>query len=128
MILDASAIVAVVTEEPAAERIEETIATFPDAAAGTPTLLEAGVVLVRQVGPVGRELLLRFVQEAAIVPIRFEDQHWREALLAHVRFGKGQHPARLNFGDCLVYAVAKLANEPLLTLDPGFAHTDLELV
>jgi ribonuclease VapC len=47
---------------------------------------------------------------------------------AFLRFGKGRHPAALNFGDCITYATARLAGEPLLCLGEDFAKTDLELV
>jgi ribonuclease VapC len=55
------------------------------------------------------------------------EQHRREAVDAYLRFGKGRHKARLNFGDCLTYAVARLANEPLLFAGDDFPATDLEL-
>lgn len=128
MILDTSAIVAIIRREGGYERIEQAIAAFPSAGAGTPTLAEAGIVLTARLGLRGRSLLVRFIYETKVVPVLFQEDHWREAVAAHARFGKGRHPAKLNFGDCLTYAVAKLADQPLLTLDEGFAHTDLELV
>jgi ribonuclease VapC len=128
VILDTSAIVAIVRQEDGYERLEDAVATFAEAGAGTPTLTEAGIVLTARFGTRGRALLAHFLDATAVMPVPFEEAHWREAVAAHVHYGKGRHPARLNLGDCLAYAVAKLANEPLLTLDPGFAHTDLELV
>lgn len=62
-----------------------------------------------------------------IEQIPFGGEHWREAADAYLRFGKGRHKARLNFGDCLTYAVARLANEPLLFTGDDFPHTDLAL-
>lgn len=56
----------------------------------------------------------------------FGEAHWREAVEAYRRFGKGRHPAGLNFGDCLTYATAKLAGEPLLFVGEDFPATDLE--
>ena len=58
-----------------------------------------------------------------VVP--FGDAHWRVAVGAFVRYGRGRHRAGLNFGDCLTYAVASLADEPLLFVGDDFAHTDL---
>jgi ribonuclease VapC len=58
-----------------------------------------------------------------VVP--FDDSHWALALDAYVRFGKGRHPSGLNFGDCLTYATAKLAGQPLLCIGDDFARTDL---
>ena len=54
-------------------------------------------------------------------------EHWTVAADAYLAYGKGRHPARLNFGDCMTYAVAKLAEEPLLCLGDDFSATDLEL-
>jgi len=61
-------------------------------------------------------------------PLPFGDEHWRLAAQAFGRYGKDRHPAGLNYGDCLTYATAKLAGEPLLSLGDDFAQTDLELV
>jgi ribonuclease VapC len=58
-----------------------------------------------------------------VVP--FDEGHWREALAAFIRFGKGRHPAGLNFGDCLSYATATIAAQPLLAVGEDFAKTDL---
>lgn len=59
--------------------------------------------------------------------IPFGQQHWREAIEAYLRFGRRRYSARLNFGDCLTYAVARLANEPLLAIRDDFRQTDLDL-
>jgi ribonuclease VapC len=57
--------------------------------------------------------------------IPFTEDHWRLAVEAYVRFGKGRHAAALNFGDCLTYAIARLAEQPLLFVGGDFAKTDL---
>jgi uncharacterized protein with PIN domain len=59
--------------------------------------------------------------------ISLYDQHWREVIDACPRFGKGRHKARLNFGDCLSFAVARLADEPLPFTGDDFPQTDLAL-
>jgi len=59
--------------------------------------------------------------------VSFGEDHWREAARAFRRFGKGRHPAALNFGDCLTYAVARLAGAPLLCVGEDFPQTDLDL-
>ena len=61
-----------------------------------------------------------------ISEIPFGPAHWREAVDAYQRFGRGRHPARLNFGDCLSYATAKLAGQPLLFIGHDFSQTDIE--
>jgi len=63
-----------------------------------------------------------------VIVIPFGTDHWTAAHDAFLRFGKGRHPARLNLGDCMTYATAKLAGEPLLCLGNDFAQTDLPLV
>lgn len=126
MILDGSAVIAILEREPGWERLHERM-TDEDSAIGAPTLAEAGIVLASRAGLAGRTLLGRLLEEGEIVVIPFEDDHWQVAVDAHIRYGKGRHRARLNFGDCLTYAVAKLAGEPLLALGDDFSHTDLEL-
>jgi len=73
-------------------------------------------------------LLLRFFEETGIQIIPFTDPHWQRAIDAYSRFGKGRHPAALNFGDCMTYATAALARQPLLCLGDDFRKTDLRLV
>jgi ribonuclease VapC len=95
---------------------------------GGPTLAETGMVLVSRLGVGGKSLLARLVQEAEIDVISVGSGHWTVAVDAFVKYGKGRHPAALNFGDCLTYAVARVAAEPLLCVLDDFARTDLELV
>ncbi len=96
-------------------------------AIGAPTLVETGLLLTSQLDTLGRTLLSRFLEELDVEVISFGAAHWPAALDAFARFGKGRHPARLNLGDCLTYAVARLADEPLLCLGDDFAQTDLTL-
>jgi ribonuclease VapC len=128
VIVDSSAVVAVLLRQPGYEPILEELARATDAAMGTPTLVETGIVLGARLGVPGRTLLARFVQESGLVVVPFGDDHWGAAVDAFLRYGKGRHPAGLNFGDCLTYAVARLADEPLLCLGDDFAQTDLQLV
>lgn len=128
MILDSSAIIAMLLGEPEAP---ELVALFEDSAvvgAGTPTLLESSIVLEARAGGNARMLLARLVDAAAITPIPFGEEHWRVAADAYARFGKGRHRASLNFGDCMAYATATLAGMPLLCVGDDFAKADLPLV
>jgi ribonuclease VapC len=70
--------------------------------------------------------LERLLDELAIEELPFGEIHWREAVDAFRQFGKGRHPAGLNFGDCLTYATAKLSGEPLLFVGEDLGQTDLE--
>jgi ribonuclease VapC len=65
--------------------------------------------------------------EGGLEVIGFSDEYWPLAVEAYRRFGRERHPAGLNFGDCLTYAVARLAGRPLLCLGNDFAKIDLEL-
>ena len=127
MIVDSSAVVAVLLRQPGHEVMLERIAQEPRAGIGAPTLAETGIVLAARLGIAGRTVLARFLQESGLVVIPFGEEHWSVAVDAYLRFGKGRHPAALNFGDCLAYAMARLADEPLLCLGDDFAKTDLVL-
>jgi ribonuclease VapC len=84
------------------------------------------MALSARLGVEPQALLDRFLRDFGVVPVVFGEPHWREALDAFRRFGKGRHPAALNFGDCLSYAVARLADHPLLFVGDDFSHTDIE--
>jgi ribonuclease VapC len=128
MIIDSSAILAVIGKEPGYERIIHELAASPGTRIGAPTRLESGIVLTARFGPRGKTALARFLQENSIQTVAFDDGHAGVALDAYSRFGKGRHPAALNFGDCCAYAVASVADEPLLCVGDDFAQTDLLLV
>ncbi len=128
MIVDSSAIVAVLLKEPGHERLVERLAEDPQPGVGAPTLVETGMVLAARLGPAGETVLARFVQAYDLVVIAFEDIHWSSAVQAFLRYGKGRHSAALNFGDCMAYAVARLSVEPLLCVGEDFSKTDMALV
>jgi len=128
VILDSSAIVAMVLQEPGCERLIERFESATEVGAGTPTLLESSVVLSARAGDQARLLLSRLVEVAAITPVPFGVEHWHVAADAYIRYGKGRHPAGLNFGDCMSYATAKLAGAPILCVGSDFSKTDIELV
>jgi ribonuclease VapC len=128
VIIDSSAILAIVGKQPGYERILHALATAQRTRIGAPTRLETGIVMTARFGPRGKTALSRFLQENAITTVTFGEEHATEALDAYSRFGNGRHPAALNFGDCCAYAIASLASEPLLCIGDDFAKTDLPLV
>jgi len=128
VIIDSSAILAVVGKEAGYEPILHALAAAQQTRIGAPTRLETGIVMMARFGPRGKTALSRFLQENAITTIAFGEEHAAVALDAYTRFGKGRHPAALNFGDCCTYAIASLAGEPLLCVGDDFARTDLLLV
>lgn len=127
MILDSSAIVAMILREPDAHALERTLAQDPYRGVAAPTVLETGLVLASRLGRSAEPHLAAFLMESGAAVIPFGERHWPVALEGFRRFGKGTHPAALNFGDCLTYATAKVAGEPLLCVGSDFAQTDLTL-
>ena len=127
MIVDTSAIVALLLREPEQERLERRLAEAKHVGVGSPTLTEAGIVLSARLGRDARALLARFLSEAGMTIIPFGDVHYAAAVGAWLRYGRGRHPATLDFGDCMSYAVATLAGEPLLCVGEDFPKTDLDL-
>lgn len=126
MIVDSSAIVAIVLREPGYEELVSKLRAAEIIGIGTPTLTEAGMVLSARLGIEPQALLDHFLHDFRVTPVDFGEQHWREALEAFRRFGKGRHPAALNFGDCLSYATARLAGHALLFVGGDFPRTDIE--
>jgi ribonuclease VapC len=127
VIVDSSAIIAILLKEPGYERLRDGLAVAERASIGAPTVVESSMVLCVRLGRAGKTLLARFLEEAEIEVLEFTADHWTVAADAFIHYGKGRHPAGLNFGDCMTYAVAKLAGEPLLCLGDDFPATDLEL-
>jgi len=125
MILDSSAVIAVLEEEPGCESLVRRMAQAPVLAAGSPTLVEAAIVLCSRSGHDARARLNEFLRDAEVEVIPFTEEHYEAAVDAFRRYGKGRHPAALNFGDCLTYAVARLSGLPLLYTGEDFSKTDL---
>ena len=126
MILDSSAVVALALQEPGHERLLAAIAAAASLGIGAPTLVETTIVLSARLGRDARGLVSRFALEADLTVVPFTDAHFGTALDAWLRFGRGRHPAGLNFGDCLAYATARVAGEPLLFVGDDFGKTDIE--
>lgn len=127
MILDTSAIVAILLKEPGWEGLFEKVVAAESAAVGGPTLAEAAIVLSVKMGLSGRTTLSAFLREAALTVVPFGETHWQAAADAYWQFGKGRHGAALDLGDCMSYALARLSGQPLLCTGRDFARTDLPL-
>jgi ribonuclease VapC len=129
VIVDTSALVAIVLREDGYEEVLDKLSQSPDGAGmGTPTITELGIVLSARLGRNARSLVVDLLDQFDIAEVPFGEAHWRAAIDAFGRYGRGRHPAKLNFGDCLTYAVAHLAHEPLLFVGDDFAATDLDPV
>ncbi len=127
MIVDSSAVIAILLKEPGYKRLRDRLATSEQVSIGAPAVLESSMVLCSRLGHAGKTLLARFLQEAEVEVVEFTADHWTVAADAFIAYGKGRHRASLNFGDCMTYAAAKLAADPLLCLGDDFPATDLEL-
>lgn len=126
LIVDTSALISVVREELGYERLIRAIEGATEVGIGTPTLTEAAIVLVSKFGPAGRSILSRFLEENQVIAVPFDDRHWKIASEAFVRYGKGRHSAALNYGDCMTYATARVADAPLLFVGNDFTQTDID--
>ena len=126
MIVDTSAILAILFAEPDAERYEEAIARSWPRRMSTVALLEAAIVVESRGGPAAGQELDALLDRAEIEPVPVTAEHANAARKAWRRFGKGNHPARLNFGDCFAYALADTLGEPLLFKGEDFSRTDIE--
>lgn len=125
MILDTSAMIAILFREQPWEQLEECIEAASSIAIGAPTLFEAEMVAYGTFGRKGQELVERFLIDRRVRVLPFGGYHWQIATKAFSRYGKGRHPASLNYGDCMSYAVAAAAGQPLLFVGDDFAKTDI---
>lgn len=126
MIVDTSAVLAVLFGEPDAERFERAIAEASHCRMSVASFLEAAIVLEsRSASAAGHELDL-FVERAPIELVPVTASHAQAARRAWRRFGRGNHPAGLNFGDCFAYALSEASGEPLLFKGADFTLTDIE--
>lgn len=125
MVVDSSVLLAILFQEEGYKAFLQAIQEAPRAALGAPTLVETAVVFGRRVGFEQTHLVERLVEELGLEVLPFTKEHYREAVRAYARYGKGRHPAGLNLGDCLSYAVARVEGEPLLYKGEDFRKTDL---
>jgi len=128
VIVDTSAVVAILEGEANSEELATAIMNARYVGIGAPNAVEAGLVLTARFKRNATGVLLRFFGESRIQVVPFTNLHWQRALDAFERFGKGRHPAGLNFGDCMTYATASLARQPLLCRGDDFRKTDIPLV
>ena len=126
MIVDTSAILAVLFEEPDAQRYDEAVARAPSCRMSVASFLEAAMVIESRAGAAGGHQLDLFLEETGIELAAVTLDQAQAARRAWQRFGRGNHPAALNFGDCFAYALAEATREPLLFKGQDFVLTDIE--
>ncbi len=126
MIVDTSALVAILRAEPEAAACAAAIEAAAERRISAANFLEAAIVIDGARDPIASRLFDDLVREASLVIEPVTEAQARIARDAYRDFGKGSgHPAQLNFGDCFAYALARAAGEPLLFKGTDFSHTDI---
>ena len=125
MIVDTSALMAIILGEPDAEQVLALMADARDLAVSAASLVEAAIVAEAKGGPEAAEDLQALLADLECAVLPFDEEQAVVAAQAWHRFGKGRHPAGLNLGDCYAYAAAKVSGRPLLFKGQDFAQTDV---
>jgi ribonuclease VapC len=129
VIVDTSAVLAILRNEPEAEAFARAIEAAQQRRMSAANFLEAAIVVDGSRDPIASRRFDDFVREAQLGIEPVTEAQARIARDAYRDFGRGSgHPARLNFGDCFAYALARAAGEPLLFKGADFAHTDIARV
>ena len=128
MVLDTSAFLAVLLEEPEAAPFTHLISEERVRLCSAVAFVEASIVLLNRKGEKGQHKFDQFLQRANVEIVPVDLAQAEAARSAYQKFGKGIHPACLNLGDCFSYALAKVAGEPLLFKGKDFAQTDIKRV
>ena len=127
LVVDPSAMVAILTGEPDRAWLAAQLATATERVIAAPTVLELGIVLEAR-APAALGISRRALRDARISTVQFDDDLAERALDAWRRFGKGRHAAALNFGDCCTYALAEQTGYPILCTGDDFGRTDLPVL
>ncbi len=128
MVIDTSALICIINSEPEAESFLRLIHADQRRLISVVSIVEAGIVLEKRFGSTGSRELENAIHRLKLSVETVDQEQGRAALLAFWRFGKGLHPAGLNFGDCFTYALARTTSEPLLFKGNDFSKTDLRPV
>ncbi|MCL4267084.1 MAG: type II toxin-antitoxin system VapC family toxin [Anaerolineae bacterium] len=128
MVLDTSVLIAILMSEPEARAMATILATADERLLSAASLLETSIVIESRYGLAGGEKLNELIQTAQIKIEPVTHEQVTAARLAYRTYGKGRHPAGLNFGDCFAYALAKTTGEPLLFIGNDFNQTDIPAV
>jgi ribonuclease VapC len=125
MVVDSSALLAILQAEPDGPRVAHAIAASRNRRVSAVSYVETSIVVLARYGEAGADKLGRLLHEAEIEIAPVTPDQARVAADAYRRFGKGRHPAALNLGDCFAYAAAMAYGEPLLFCGDDFARTDV---
>lgn len=125
MVIDSSALIAIISQEPDRERLTELLAAAEDPVISAATLVEAKIVAQARLGPKGPQLIDRLLKTVAARIIAVDETQAETAFAAWRSYGKGNHAASLNYGDCFSYALAKATDQPLLFKGEDFTKADI---
>jgi ribonuclease VapC len=128
MILDTSAVIAILYREPEAPDFAQRIHDADVCRISVANYVELSMVIQNQLGPEGMQQAEAFFRRAGVSIEPVTVDHGELARQAFLDFGKGRHKAGLNFGDCFSYALAKATGEPLLFKGNDFSQTDIKAV
>lgn len=126
MIVDTSALVSILLNEPGNELLLQKADRAEALFVGAPTALETAMVLSARFRRDARPMLAGLLRRMDAEIIDFNENHYETAVDAYLRFGKGRHPAALNFGDCMTYALAAISGLPLLCAGTDFPKTGIQ--
>jgi ribonuclease VapC len=127
MVIDSSAIVAILLDEPESESFIAQIVASDKRLISAVSVTEAGIVLESRRGDIGSREFDLFLHDANLEIVPVDAEQSEAARTAWRKFGKGRHPAGLNLGDCFAYALARVTGEPLLAKGGDFSQTDILL-
>ena len=125
MVIDTSVLLAILQNEPEKDNFINAIADDPVRLLSAASYVEAGIVIDARYKAAGRHQLMLFITLAGISVKDVDGEQAELALDAYRKFGKGNHPAALNYGDCFSYALSAAAGEPLLYKGEDFSKTDI---
>lgn len=125
MVLDSSAIISVLRQEPGSDELLDAIETARVRRVSTATLVETAIVVQARFGDAGERELDVILHRLGVDVVPVMEEHADIARSAFRRFGKGRHPAALNYGDCFPYTLAMSLGEPLLFTGDDFSKTDV---
>lgn len=128
MVIDPSALLAILQDEPERRRFNEAIEAAATRRLSAAGFVEVSIVIESRYGAAGLHDLDRFLERAEIEIVPVDAEQAREARRAFSLYGKGRHPAGLNYGDCFSYALARVLGEPLLFKGDDFSQTDVVAV
>ncbi len=128
MVIDSSALIAILQDEPEAAPFAQTIREDPVRLLSSVSALEGSVVIESRKGLAGGRDFDLLLHRADVEIVPFNAEQYQIARVAYQKYGKGNHPAGLNLGDCCSYALARISGEPLLAKGEDFRKTDVVLV